>query len=587
MNVEPGIATPLAAKSIDSYLLIHVDSDLSHAIFVRDIAGRLSIIGAGVAHSTHEPPEANIHLGVAEAVQQIEEQTGHHMITPEGELVRNTRSTHAGIEQVLLTAATFKPWPILVIAPTENDPALASVNRLLTSFANQPPMIWTAENRLPLEEQVNRFLNNRPTIVIIVGEKDRKNVRGHFAEAIMWGNRLLADNVRPPIIYAGSPNGLTEIEQSLGGETILHVAEDIRPHARRERLNPVRQLLADLVRESHISQIPSMPDLIRWSLTQPQLDMLMAARYLDYRVRETNKTSLAVWVVRDSIWLIYATPDGLHKHIYSTVGLQMGSPGQGPLIDVGEALEWIAETDSEEHRGRLIEQLANQAIWEDTIPEQPFDYALWTAGIRQLLREAIREAMAGWEVSGAKSGSLPIDELIIGGTILRMVFPLHQLLEVILDGLQPSGIFQVLADRFAVLSALGLLAEHNPQAASDIHASRPLENLAVCICSVHNGRKAVTLNWQAADGEHQRVFNGDELQMVELAPADGNGIAVKSGRRGGIPGVRGRNGQVEGGDEPFLRLVVDTRGRPIKLSSDPKKRQMALLRWQAGMREST
>lgn len=583
MKPDSALVNASISKANVSYLLVHVDSDLTQVLFVKDVAGRLSLVGAGVAHSTHRPPEANIQIGVIEATHQIERQTGHQMITPEGELIRNTRTTYAGIEQVFLTAATFDPWPILIIAPSVADPALASVERLLTSFANRSAVVWSYENRLPLQDQVNEFLNLQPTVVMIVGEKDRKNSVAHFSEAIMWGGRLLPETARPPIIYAGHPDGLADCELALAGELVLHVTDNIRPNARRERLNPVRQLLADLIRERHISRIPNMPDLIRWSLSQPQLDMLMAARYLDFRVREKNKRSLAVWVTGDNIWLIYATPSGSYNHIFSTAGLRMATPGQAPLIEIEEALQWIPETDSEEHKGSLIEQLAHQAIWGDTIPEKPADYALWAASIRQLLQMANAEALAGWQISGTKSGSLPIDELIIGGTILRMVFPLNQLLKIVLDGLQPSGIFAVLADRFAILPSLGLLAEHHPQAATDIHDSRPLEELATCICPEQSGRKAVTLNWRGEDGEHQKVFNTDEIQLMELSHLTSDEIAIKTARRGALPGIRGRNGQIKVGKDRFLRLVVDSRGRPIKLPTDGKKRQLALLRWQAGM----
>lgn len=576
MNVES--VTETAAKINPSYLLVHSDTDFTRVIFAREVAGEMSLVGAAFAPSTAHPPEANVMIGVADAIKLIERQTGHHLITTEGELVRNTRSAQAGVDEVLLTTSAFSSWPVLIIAPADNDPALKSAQRLLTSFSNEPAVVWTAENQLPLAEQINAFLALQPLVVLIVGSKDRQNVLSHFGQAMMWAGRLLADNVRPPVIFAANHAGLEAMEQSLANGLVLHVTEDIRPQKRRERLNPARLLLAELIRERNVGRMPGMPDLMRWSLTHPRQDVLMSERYLKFRAREKNGSSLAISIHDGRIWFIYATPTQSFTHIYNDSGLQGIGAANQPVIDLSQTLAWIPETDSQEHQSRLLELLAHQEIWPDTIPEVQLDYLLWLAAAREVLKYAFRQALGTWGMAADKP--LQINELVIGGTILRMFFPMNQLVLSVLDGIQPVGLFQIYADRYGALPSLGLLAEHNPKAATQIHKGEPFEALGLAVCTQSKGRK-VSVSWQGTAGNQEQTVGGDELQQLEISNIQGGQVRIKGPRRGGVPGVRGRGHDIDA--DSFIRLYVDTRGRPLKLPNDDKKRQLALLKWQAGM----
>jgi hypothetical protein len=154
---------------------------------------------------------------------------------------------------------------------------------------------------------------------------------------------------------------------------------------------------------------------------------------------------------------------------------------------------------------------------------------------------------------------------------------------ILLDGLQPTGITTLVLDQNHLSSALGAAASVNPVLTAQVLGSSTFQNLGTVICPVGDARPGTpilrvritpdgggetTMEVKAGALEMLRLPNGQRAQL-QLQPLHKYDVGMGGAGRGGSL-------RVVGG---ALGVIIDARGRPLPLPSDPGRRREVIGKW--------
>jgi hypothetical protein len=152
----------------------------------------------------------------------------------------------------------------------------------------------------------------------------------------------------------------------------------------------------------------------------------------------------------------------------------------------------------------------------------------------------------------------------------------------LLDGLQPAGVTTVLLDQNNLVSALGAAADVNPLLSVQVLGSNTMVNLGAVIAPLGTARVGTPILRVKITYEGGREVNLDvkygSLEVLSLPMGAVATLRLQPLHRFDVGMGPGRGGrlQVVGG---ALGVVIDARGRPLVLNSDPIRRREKMQKW--------
>jgi hypothetical protein len=175
-----------------------------------------------------------------------------------------------------------------------------------------------------------------------------------------------------------------------------------------------------------------------------------------------------------------------------------------------------------------------------------------------------------------------MDLILAGGGVISDGVSLGQGLLLLLDAIQPVGIMPILIDQHNLLPLLGVAAERNhyvPVQVIDSGAFIGVGTVISVVASANYGESVVRARLTYADGTEARVdvkFGG--LEILPLPSGQSARLSLQPVSRTDAGFGPGRSGTVSvtGG---ALGVVIDARGRPLKLPSDSVRRRDLIKKW--------
>ena len=235
----------------------------------------------------------------------------------------------------------------------------------------------------------------------------------------------------------------------------------------------------------------------------------------------------------------------------------------------------------------LQELILEQAIAREALRlafEQHKQLAVELRGVQQ--QRTISEAFDQAESGQTLVDMLALDMLVGSGGVLSHAPRRQQAMLMMIDAFQPEGVTHLAVDSIFMMPQLGVLAQVNPEAATQVFERDCLIHLGTAIAPVgvaKVGEACLSIEIDIAGNPSitEDVPYGElrlyplslgEKATVKLQPSRrfdvgaGNGHAVESEALGGVVG-----------------LVVDTRGRPLEIPTDAQQRVVQLTKWQAAL----
>jgi hypothetical protein len=403
-------------------------------------------------------------------------------------------------------------------------------------------------------------------------------------EAVGLASFLLPKSHRPQILYAGNQKMQDEVEESLGGVADLYIAPNIRPTWEMEQLAPAQKQLTEIFRRVRSKQIPSILELDTWSngkMIPTSTAFERVIRFLS-KIYDPAKGVLGIDIGASSTTVATAFKGKSSLGVYPQFGLGVNAPKLLRFSKVADIERWLSE---DVPVGTLQDYLFNKATFPASLPVTTEEIAIEQAIVRQAMQLSIKRISRSFPKNVARSGAgiLPwFEPIMVTGSMLTQAPTPGQSMLMILDGLQPAGVTTILLDQNNLVSALGAAAEVNPVLAVQVLGSNTILNLGAVIAPVGNARLGTPILRVRVAYDDGRESNMEvkygSLEVIPLPLREVATLRLQPLHRFDVGMGPGRGGrlQVVGGS---MGIVIDARGRPLDLSTDPVRRREKMKKW--------
>ena len=229
-NSEQAMVAVVKPDPGSSFLVAEIGRVTCSVVLFDIVDGVYRLVATGDALNTAGQPWYDARHGLRAAIEQVARATGRLMINADGELLRPRKPGGEGIDYFGLVTAVAEPMRTLLIGLLE-DVSLASGRAALkTAYSREIDCFHLGDTRTRTE-QVRAFLDNNFDLVLVVGGTDGGADRRlvHEVETLAIGLELLAEDERPPVMYAGNTALRSKIESILGDLVTLYFADNVRP----------------------------------------------------------------------------------------------------------------------------------------------------------------------------------------------------------------------------------------------------------------------------------------------------------------------------------------------------------------------
>ena len=550
--------------------------------------GKFSLHGTEKA-PTSLSPNAHVGSGAGTAMRELEKQADKVILQPDGGLLLPVNARGQGVDRVALALSAGPEVRVIVLGITEKG-SIAAGRALVDSL---PLVLEGAFGLVELVDEpgmIESLVRIRPEIVIITGGEDagaESPVR-RWIEVVRLVCQLLPPEAKPIVLYAGNPLLQEAASRRLEPVTNLRICANLQPKVGELDLIPAQvQLDQEILRiwRARVPGLADLDDLAESLWGTKHFGFSRMVRYLSWRENRheglTGNSILAVDLGTQDV-LVSAGVNGNANTITQSSEINRLT-GILPELVSEQVFKWTALTVTlQETRQYLF----NKTLVAGCVPENVSELALSQAYARVRLQLGMEKLSShypnlGYDPQKGLMGHF--EPVIASGSALTQAPTPGQAMLILLDGLQPWGITTMVLDRYHILPLLGVVGGLEPVLPVHVLGSNAFANLGTVVAAVSPepiGEKILSIQVKTGAGKDYMVEieQGSLRRLVipagvsaelELAPSRLTEVGF------GEPGLGGRL-KVTGGT---LGVVIDARGRPLKLPEDDEVRIEALRRW--------
>ncbi|HET7079235.1 MAG TPA: glutamate mutase L [Chloroflexia bacterium] len=489
------------------------------------------------------------------------------------------------------------------------------------------------------DTQLNKLLALAPDVLLMTGGSEGGPIAPllHIARVVVrmvteqrqreQQAALVGGTVAPPplLFFAGNSAALDRVQATLGDAASVVTLPNIQPVLGTFQPEPVRDALVNLVRQKQMPALAGMDALRTWSRREiePTVHAVeLVTRYISIQYHREVLTA-DVGAANTAISVSGGKDGTTHgTAVRGDFGLAQGISNLLAEVGPEAILRWLPFESSAEE---VNDWALNRVIRPWTVAQSPRDLAIEHAFAREALRSALSDLRSGRDLPTAT-----YDLLIGTGGLLANAPRVGQAALILLDALEPTGegvgSLEIALDSTLMMPALGALAPVHPAAAAYLFDRDCLVLLGTCVVPLgtpgggllapappKNGRRAarpaaptdgaapalapagsrgpiaveVTVDYAEAGSITIEVPYGS-IEVIPLRPEQRASLRVKpaAGFRIGTD-EPGKQVQTKPGEEikgGLIGLIIDARGRPLTLPSDPQARIAKLLEWGQAIR---
>lgn len=572
--------------TFDSLLALDIGETTTRALLFDIVDGGYRFIAAGSAPSTMGLPFRNVMEGARMAIDELQELTGRTLIGRDERLVVPSTAEGYGVDAFALVMSGGPPLRAIVAGLLE-DVSVESARRLAASTYTTVVDVFSLNDRRKSEMRLDAILHLRPNMILVAGgtEAGAEQSIGRLLEPVRLACNLLPEESRPQILYAGNPNLGEKIKAAFSPLTHVELAPNVRPTLDTEQLEPAHVFLARLYRSIRLNQINGLDELDSWSggsLLPRATAFGRVIRFLS--LDDPSKGVLGVDLGASSTTLAASIAGNLNLGVYTDCGLVSSAIDIVKSGSVARVMSWLPIEIPEEY---VRDYLYNKHINASALPVTQEDLAIEQALARYIIRQSVLRLSPSVRSNGPAWGSgllPPMEPIIASGSVITHAPSQGQSMLMLLDALQPTGITTVILDRNNLAASLGAAASVNPTLVVQVLDSGTFANLGTVISPVSTARLGapvlrVQLSYKESGDEIKLDVKQGSLEVLQLAQGQVASLYLKPFHRADIgmgPGRGGRLNRIVGG---ALGVIIDARGRPLRLSDTPDRRRELHKKW--------
>ncbi len=539
--------------------------------------------------STSLGNEQSLAHDVTRAIDLLQEQTGVMISRSGASQVLAHDPLGRGADRLALVASVGDSIPtvLLGLAPAGS---LKAGRALVDSLPLKLKGVFDIGNLLDEPGVIRDILLSRPEILILTGGEDA----GAETSIMRWIEALrtvclqFPEPVKPLILYAGNPLIQSAVKRSLEPLAKLLVAPNIQPEHGTYDLVPAAVYLDREIIKKWGNANPGLADLTDHSANHTGTVTFAQDRMMRYlsRAKQTadndgRKEGLLAVNLGGAHTRISAGMRGLAGTVELPVW--QGLPGHDAVSACQAIHKWSVEPVSFQEAEVYYQQ---QALFPGLIPDTQKELALSLAYARHRLQRGLARLSRNydWFAYDQDAGlSGHYEPIIASGAILTRAPTPGHVMAVLLDGIQPRGITTIVLDRYQVLPLLGKVAEAESLLPVHLLESDAFVNLGTVVTAVSDlpsDRLVLTVDVQLDSGQSYTVEIGQGyLRRLDIPVGVSAVLNLQPHHRTDVgfggAGIGGRL-KVIGGQ---LGVVIDARGRPLRLPTDSTTRTATIQRW--------
>lgn len=575
-----------------SLLMVDCGSSHTKAALIDIVDGRFRLITSAQAVTTLVPPVSDLTVGVRDAIAAIERTTGRTLLR-DGQLLSPLQDDGSGVDGLALATSVGGPLRILTSGPGR-EALTGLVHRSIGGlFAdlNATPIITPATTPGEWQQMMAQVRALHAHALLVIGYPSGvSRGQGGIEETAQIVARWLdvlrdpapdAGQDQPvglPVIFTGNPSDIGTLQETLQGRTpSIQAVDALSPST----LTPLNRAVNGLYESSVLRGLPGYNAVRAMSSTPPAATITALAGMVRYLAQHYQTNVVGVDVGSSSTSLAGATAQAEF--------LPAVDPNAGVGSGIGHVLRarglesvsrWLTTSVSEDElREYALMRMLRPHALPASARELEFEHAF--------AREAIYLAL---RAPGSRLAGLhPLDVVLgTGGVLANVPQPALGAL-LMLDALQPRGVTSLVLDTAHIANMLGGVAGLNSTAAAQVAESDAvLLQLGTVISPVgvpSEGEPALRVVIEFADGrKHVEDVPYGVLARLPVAPGERAFMGLYPAPTVDVglgPGQQARASEpVDGG---ALGLIVDTRGRPLVLPTDPLERIARQVQWRQAL----
>jgi len=563
----------------------------------------------GEAPTTVEKPVADVTIGATNAFLEVQELSKYKILHDKVAVDANplnirtdaSGTEHDGIDLYVSTSSAGGGLQMIVAGVVSSMSTESSERAALGAGAIVMDSISIDDGR-EAHERIQKIRHLKPDIVLIAGGTDGGTIDHplELAETILQADPRprFGDTLKLPVIYAANKEAADQASVILSKRFQFVAVPNIRPTLETENLTPARDAIHELFLNHVMSHAPGYKKLLSWTpipvMPTPAAVgemVLSAARNLDIQVLAVD-----IGGATTDVFSAFRNTDRSDFIFNRTVSANLGMSYSvaNVLIEAGaeNILRWLPFELSVHE---LQDRLRNKMIRPTSIPQTMQDLIVEQAVCREALRLAlIHHKRLAVGLSGAKAKRTIADmfkqkeeslvsmmelDLIIGsGGVLSHAPERKSAAFMMIDAYEPVGVTKLAVDSIFMMPHLGVFSTVNAEAASEIFLRDCLVELGSVIAPEGNVKLgSAALKVIINNTEHQ--VKAGEIRCIELAPgvtADAKIIPANDRLNVGAGYGKQLETKVYGG---HAGVIIDCRGRPIKLEATPALRTKQISSW--------
>ncbi len=585
----------------DSILVAEIGSLITRVTLVDTVDGEHRMIGRAEVPSSLEPPHQNALFGVLEAAAQISETIGRQLLH-EGQLLMPQNNERDGVDHLICVTSATGTLGLVVTAIASDVSARSALHACRSTYTTILQVVTLDDAMMRssgggaswIVRQIQSMLSLDPDAVVIAGGLEGGATEALHRLAHIVGLTALRTSVDAsgqqsqdlltrPVMYAGNSDARDQVLEALSGRAEMLVVDNVRPSLTQERLEPARQALNRLYDERMLSRLPGLPTLRRLCHVPVTTVCSMSGLMTRFIAERNNRRVLTLDVGAASSSAFHASPGSYTLSVLGACGTAYGITTLLKERGVASIARWLPFPISEVD---LTHWLLNKLLRPQMLPSSREDIFIEQAVTREALALVL-------ETLTDEQPDLAYDLVIAGGGVLAHAPHPGMAALILLDVLQPATREDLLAldlhlDILGLLPACGMLAKLNPHAAVTLFERDLLRNvpLATCVVPLGEGKPgevAVEAELTSRRGRSQRVMvQHGQIARLRLDQSSTGQLTLR-------PAASVRIGQNEPGAEvqtdlaaikgSALGVIIDARGRPLRLSEDAVQRQAQIWEW--------
>ncbi|HJT22720.1 MAG TPA: glutamate mutase L [Nitrospira sp.] len=579
-------------------------STTTKAILIEKIGDEYRQTYRGEAPTTVEAPFEDVTRGVLNAIAEIEELSGRKILDGDRIITPNRASQgdpKTGVDMYISTSSAGGGLQMMVTGVVQNMTGESAQRAALGAGAIVIDVLASNDGRLP-HEKIERIRSMRPDMILMSGGTDG----GAVTHVVEMAEYVAAAEPRPrfgvtyklPLIYAGNKDAQPQVKKILGEKSALVVTDNIRPVLERENLAPARNKIHDLFLEHVMQQAPGYKKLIEMA-GAPIMPTPAAVGVIMETIAKREHLNLIGVDIGGATTDVFSVFGGIfNRTVSANLGMSYSISNVFAEAGLANIMRWVPFTIDEQ---TLRNRIKNKMIRPTTIPQTLDELQIEHAIAREALRLAlIHHKSLATSLKGVQqertisdvfeqqtSGQTLIDmlklDLIVGsGGILSHAPRRIQSMLMMVDAYEPLAFTMLSVDSIFMMPHLGVLSTIDEKAATDVFIRDCMIYLGTCVAPIGQGKDGdpcaeYEITFPDGNTVKERLRFGDlklypldlgKSAKVSMQPAKdvnvgaGAGLAVTRDVQGGVVG-----------------LLLDARGRPLRLPNDDQARAALLNKW--------